>query len=267
MLGKGSLSLLSEYGGDSSDDDGLGPRLSSKRTLEDQDEEGHSFKKRLPVPEVLLKDKQTAEEHVDDPHLHGGRIRSFAHERGNWATFIHIPLDHTEGVLELIHEIIAAIPNIPLISVDDFHISLTKTVILKHHWINSFVDGVRLKTNYLKRFMILFDSLKVYCNEERTRTFIGLQTKTGYDSLIKLVDILNICLSEFKLPSFYNDPSFHMSIIWCVGDYEEELNRILPQLNSKLHDLMDTSNQENWYIYVQFIMCKTGNKHFKFDLT
>jgi len=32
------------------------------------------------------------ERHVqDDPALHDGRIRSFAHERGNWASLIYIP--------------------------------------------------------------------------------------------------------------------------------------------------------------------------------
>lgn len=51
--------------------------------------------------------------------------------------------------------------------------------------------------------MILFDNFKVYCNEERTRTFLGLQIKTGYDSLIKLVEVLNKCLAEFTLPPFY----------------------------------------------------------------
>lgn len=51
--------------------------------------------------------------------------------------------------------------------------------------------------------MILFGTLKVYCNEERTRTFIGLQIRTGYDSLMKLVEALDSCLVEFSLPTFY----------------------------------------------------------------
>lgn len=51
--------------------------------------------------------------------------------------------------------------------------------------------------------MILFDSFKVYCNEERTRTFLGLQIKTGYDSLLKLVEVLDKCLAEFTLSPFY----------------------------------------------------------------
>ena len=29
--------------------------------------------------------------HLDKPEEHNGRIRSFKHERGNWATYVHIP--------------------------------------------------------------------------------------------------------------------------------------------------------------------------------
>lgn len=87
--------------------------------------------------------------------------------------------------------------------VNDLHISLTKTVILKHHWIDSFAESIRNQTKLLKKFMILFGSLNIYCNEERTRTFVGLQIRTGYDSLIKLVEALDSCLKEFNLPTFY----------------------------------------------------------------
>lgn len=51
--------------------------------------------------------------------------------------------------------------------------------------------------------MIMFDSFKIYCNEERTRTFIGLTVKTGFDSLMQLVEVLDKCLVEYKLPTFY----------------------------------------------------------------
>uniref|UniRef100_A0A1B0CX26 U6 snRNA phosphodiesterase 1 n=1 Tax=Lutzomyia longipalpis TaxID=7200 RepID=A0A1B0CX26_LUTLO len=37
----------------------------------------------------------------DVPEEHEGRIRSFGHERGNWATFCYIPFDRNEGILKL----------------------------------------------------------------------------------------------------------------------------------------------------------------------
>lgn len=58
-----------------------------------------------------------------------------------------------------------------------------------------------------------------------------------------------------------------MSVAWCVGDFEEELKSVLPQLNHRLNELMEDYSQENWYIYVHYLLCKTGNKHFRFNLT
>jgi len=48
---------------------------------------------KLPVPSDILsmfgaQDKSNMQ---DDPALHEGRIRSFAHERGNWASLVYIP--------------------------------------------------------------------------------------------------------------------------------------------------------------------------------
>lgn len=50
------------------------------------------FKLRLPLPQIFSKAPEI-DEHVpvDDPLLHGGRIRSFPHERGNWVTYVYIP--------------------------------------------------------------------------------------------------------------------------------------------------------------------------------
>jgi len=47
---------------------------------------------KLPVPSDILsmfggQDQPSVQ---DDPALHEGRIRSFAHERGNWASLIYI---------------------------------------------------------------------------------------------------------------------------------------------------------------------------------
>lgn len=113
----------------------------------------------------------------------------------------------------------------------------------------------------------MFDSFEVYCNEEKTRTFLGLQIKTGYDSLLKLVQCLDQCLEEFKLPKFYENPSFHISIAWCLGDQTEKLKSLIPHLNHDLDQLMTEFSQENWYIYVEEIFCRTGNKIFQFQLS
>lgn len=57
-------------------------------------------------------------------------------------------MEQQDGVKDLATEILKCVPkNINLNTTDDFHISLTKTVILRHHWITPFVDTIKLRTN------------------------------------------------------------------------------------------------------------------------
>lgn len=114
--------------------------------------------------------------------------------------------------------------------IEDIHLSLTKTFVLQHHWIRSFVESVRSSVGELKsdhlwvspicdirflihlrshlipfRHSINFNSIKVFENEDNTRTFIALGVCEGdYSFLNEIVGKLNICLADFKLPPFYD---------------------------------------------------------------
>jgi hypothetical protein len=50
--------------------------------------------------------------------------------------------------------------NLHLKCFDDFHISLTKTVILKHHWIDSFIDTLKENISYFNRYK--FKNITMY---------------------------------------------------------------------------------------------------------
>lgn len=52
--------------------------------------------------------------------------------------------DGINGLIDVIRKY-SATQNMHIKKADEFHISLTKTVILRHHWINIFVNT--LKTN------------------------------------------------------------------------------------------------------------------------
>nr|XP_023020080.1 U6 snRNA phosphodiesterase [Leptinotarsa decemlineata] len=267
MFKSNALSLLSIYGTDSSDDDddAPGPSISMKRPRRDDDTNLPS--KRLPRPDLLENtDGPIPEEHIDDPSLHDGRIRTFSHKRGNWPTFVYIPIEVTCEMEELRTEVMQGIPeHFNFKRSVDLHLSLTKTVELKHHWIEPFIGSLK-RRNHCKKFNLVFDELQAYCNEECTRTFIGVSILHGHDSLVDLVNVLNQCLAEFNLPLFYDEPSFHMSIAWCLGDHKNVLNYILPELNFRLPN-EGIANPRSWTVPVDYFVCKTGNKYFKFDLS
>lgn len=52
---------------------------------------------------------------------------------------------------------------------DDFHISVSRTVVLGHHWIEPLTDSLRERLNSERSFQVVFDKVTLYCNEENTR--------------------------------------------------------------------------------------------------
>lgn len=48
-------------------------------------------------------------------------------------------------------QLAAVLPSVPLRPTDDFHISLTRTVVLRHHWIELFVQSVKDRLFSVKR--------------------------------------------------------------------------------------------------------------------
>ena len=130
-----ALSLLQGYdsdsGSSSEDDITVTVNNSNKRNVEKSDEQ-HPVKKLKSTNELPQKQITTARENKcvkhdstikpsgiplpasinamfierekdivhDDPSLHDGRIRSFAHEKNNWASYVYIDLQDCElGIL------------------------------------------------------------------------------------------------------------------------------------------------------------------------
>lgn len=178
--------------------------------------------------------------------------------------FIPIPKnDSIEEIQQKIIEYCNIIKlDVTLEPIEDLHISVTKLLIIFHHWIESFLETVSLKIKTLFSFHILFGELEVYCNDERTRTFLGIKTVDGAN-LEKVTNTLDECLEEFKLPKYYETPSFHASILWCLGDK----SGILKQNLEYLQEICEKSLiQEMLQVNVSELLCKCGNRSYKFPL-
>uniref|UniRef100_A0A8C8DCK3 U6 snRNA phosphodiesterase n=1 Tax=Oryzias sinensis TaxID=183150 RepID=A0A8C8DCK3_9TELE len=224
-------------------------------------------KTRLPLPDCLQtmfpdeEDRQT-----EDSSLHGGRIRSFKHERGNWATYVYFAYHPEEEFEELLEELLSASTShgVALTAQEEFHLSLSQTVVLRHHWIQPFMKSLRAGLTHSKRFVCSAGRLRVYCNAERTRTFLGMEVFTGHAQLLDLVRVIDQTLTEFQLETFYKDPSFHVSLAWCVGDLTEELKEITQELQS----LVDGREDGPFLLNLDCaeLRCRTGNKTFRFPL-
>lgn len=77
--------------------------------------------------------------------------------------------------------------------------------------------------------------------------------------------IFDSCLKEYNLPVFYSCPSFHLSILWCLGDHLDVLQLHLDKLNQILTQIYE-DNQTDFFLNITTIQCKSGNRLFQFDL-
>uniref|UniRef100_A0A8D3CI57 U6 snRNA phosphodiesterase n=1 Tax=Scophthalmus maximus TaxID=52904 RepID=A0A8D3CI57_SCOMX len=192
----------------------------------------------------------------DDSSLHGGRIRSFKHERGNWATYVYVPHPPEEEFVELLEELLSAARarGVVLTLQEEFHLSLSQTVVLRHHWIQPFTRSLRADLAHCKRFVCSARKLKVYCNAEKTRTFLGMEVCSGH---VQLLDL-------FHLDTFYKEPSFHVSLAWCVGDVTAQMKECVQELQR----VVDEREDGPFLLRLDGaeLRCRTGNKTFRFPL-
>uniref|UniRef100_A0A8C3UZZ2 U6 snRNA phosphodiesterase n=1 Tax=Catharus ustulatus TaxID=91951 RepID=A0A8C3UZZ2_CATUS len=240
---------------------------SERRAGAQRRERSGSGRPRLPAPAGLPGDPDPEEAVSDDSSRHGGRVRCFPHERGNWATHVYLPYTAQEEFLELLELLLShARTYVPsLAAMEEFHLSLSQCVVLRYHWIQPFVRSLRERLAAFHRFFCVADQVKVYTNQNKTRTFIGLEVSAGHFQLLELVSEVDGVLEEFDLPTFYKDPSFHISLAWCVGDLS---GRLEGQCLQELQDIVDRFEESAFLLRIQWeqIRCKSGNKYFSFPL-
>ncbi|KFV65089.1 U6 snRNA phosphodiesterase, partial [Dryobates pubescens] len=152
-----------------------------------------------------------------------------------------------------------------LAAMEEFHLSLSQCVVLRYHWIEPFVRRLKERLAAFHRFFCVADQVKVYTNENKTRTFLGLEVSAGHFQLLELVSEVDRVLEEFDLPTFYKDPSFHISLAWCVGDLSGKLEG---QCLQELQGIVDGFEDSALLLRLPWeeIRCKSGNKHFSFPL-
>lgn len=108
--------------------------------------------------------------------------------------------------------------------------------------------------------------LAVYTNDENTRTFLAVKVADHSGGpLSSLVAKLDTSMKEYKLPSFYKDPSFHISFLWCLGNQRKVLEKNLPSLQEIFSALYEEEYCD-MNVNVKQLSFKSGNKYYSFDL-
>ncbi|XP_050398095.1 U6 snRNA phosphodiesterase 1 isoform X1 [Patella vulgata] len=220
----------------------------------------------LPLPDSIQTMFKDDKRHDDDNSQHGGRIRSFQHVAGNWATYVYIPFPSDERFDDFVQELMTCLQDLKFEKMSDYHVSLSRTVTIRHHWIESLTQSLKIKLMNFNRFICSTANFKFYTNDERTRTFLSLQVSDLGEKLKQLTCIVDESFQEFNLDKYYKNPSYHISIGWCLGDV---LNKITDSKQSEIQDMLSkfiVENEDLSYIDVHEIKCKTGNKVFTYHM-
>lgn len=72
--------------------------------------------------------------------------------------------DPEEAFLELLNEImaVAAAHGVPMTLSEEFHLSLSKTVVLRHHWIQPFIQSIRTGLTQFHKSVLSNQNLRVF---------------------------------------------------------------------------------------------------------
>lgn len=102
--------------------------------------------------------------------------------------------------------------------IEEQHISLSRTIYLKQHELDSFVQFIRSSTENLPSFDLSFAKIAQLTNDEKTRSFVTLEVGYGYNELVDCLKQVDQVMRKFNQPVFYDPPRFHTSIAWSLNE-------------------------------------------------
>lgn len=88
-------------------------------------------------------------------------------------------------------------------SVGEVHVSLSRTVYLRHEQIDSFLGGLREALGAVTPFAIRVGGGTLFTNETGTRSFLGLKVKEGRKKVLAAIAKVDQVVGRFGLPVYY----------------------------------------------------------------
>ncbi|XP_071814083.1 U6 snRNA phosphodiesterase 1-like [Apostichopus japonicus] len=252
-----ALESLKEYGSDASSDEEPSPKVSELKLPE------------LPSSILSMFKDEIEDDSRSNGELHKGRQRSFPHVPGNWATFVYCKVSVSDAMTRLMADLLDCFntedegEEVKVELMEDVHVSLSKTVTLQYHCIEPLTaDLMQGLTATIPQFDFSFDGIKILTNDEKSRSFLALTVGVGSSQLQSAVDVVDKCLGEYSLESFYKDACFHASFAWFLGDASDIMTT---DLGGRLEKCF-YRHQSSFPQRVDQIWCKSGCKQFSFQL-
>lgn len=127
--------------------------------------------------------------------------------------------------------------------VDSLHLSLSRTLYVKEMHKDLLIQQLQkaLRTVHLPKEPLVFSKPAKYVNDEGTCRFLALdlEEEAGISSdLVRIVKLIDGVLKGFALPSYYDQPRFHVSIGWRLDDWSVEELSNLPVISAPVDEIL-----------------------------
>lgn len=142
--------------------------------------------------------------------------------------------------------------------IEQQHISLSRTIYLKMHELEKFVQEIRLMLYDIRSFDISFAQIAQLTNDEKTRSFVTLEVGSGYNELLECVKLVDKVVKSFQQPEFYDPPRFHTSVAWSLSEDD------IKNLNIPSSCIVEAMTNNHFHLSRLYI--KQGNRISHIDL-
>jgi hypothetical protein len=196
-----------------------------------------------------------------------GRVRTFPHVKGNYPGFVFVSISTAPDVLALAAAQACAAAELVLgpkctvhrLPLSELHLSLSRTFAVRRPDIEPLVQLLADNLRALPRFSGTLRGAELYTNEDATRTFVGLRLASGEQRMHALVRGVDRSLSAFRIPAYYSELSFHVSVAWAAGGLQ-------PGTSRELRVASDGKEGEKVHFDVDTAKAKIGARSYRFDL-
>jgi len=141
-----------------------------------------------------------------------------------------------------------------LLGDDEYHISLSRTFPMRHHYIKPFIALLEKNLLGLPGFMIDLSEYQYFTNDDKTRSFMSMRVANAKDHVCSIISRIDNVLADFGFPVYYKNPFPHLTIGWGLGDSISNLS------------IKEGTILSNFTMYVSKIECKIGKWKYEFNL-
>ncbi|KAF8822674.1 hypothetical protein IE077_003143 [Cardiosporidium cionae] len=192
-----------------------------------------------------------------------GKKRQIPHIAGNFNSFVYIPIRSTRFYNQVAKRCAALLEELqklqncylassaevldsgakdsPVFNYvaereENIHLSLSRPLFLRHHFIDTFIHNLHAKIMHFHRFHLSFDTanIDVYANDTYDRFFAGLcieHAGTRHE-IHSLIDAVDEVVFELGFPKYYTERQLHASFASIPQDLRPILKHLCISKNS-----------------------------------